>query len=114
MIDFDWDDQGDMGVYVCHAGDLALVEGAVCQRGNLTGEYLLASQVRLRRGETVRVGDAPLPGMRRGQVLRDEEASAYVAHLARLELGPQVAVNDQQERLRAADRASGRGHLWSA
>jgi hypothetical protein len=114
MIDFNWD-EGELGVYVPHAGDLALVEGAVCdRRGDMTGEYRLASQVRLRQGETVRVGDAPLPGTRRGQILRDDEARAYVAHLARLETaGPQVAANDQQERLATADRTNGRGHLWT-
>jgi len=104
VYDFDWDDQGDLGVWVLPNGEeeLMLVEAMVCLAlkkddgqpdpiGDPIGEYLLASAIVLGPNDQLFVD---------GETLCGQNAQTMLERLVFLEKhSKQMAVNEQQTRL---------------
>lgn len=118
MLDFNWDDQGELAVYVrAPDGRQICVEAMERKGAEPTGEYLLATHVDRRTAtKAVIVGDSDiLPGVKAGTRLVGVESIAYVEKLAELQRScPQIAVNDQQEKLRDHDIREGLVGRWEA
>ncbi len=116
MLDFHWDDTGDLAVYVrAPDGRQICIEAMEIKHGVPTGEYHLAGHIPRRDVVMgVVVGDSNvIPGVKAGTKLAGIDAVAYVGKLCELHRTcPQIAVNDQQEKLRAHDVREGRGDRW--
>ena len=105
VYDFLWDDQGDAGAWVQpDGGDLVLVEASICNFPvdedddyyEPTGEYVLASQIKLGARDGVWFDDGS-PG--KGPLF-GSAAQAALTKLRGIErASKQVAVNEQQEAL---------------